>query len=196
MRRNENIISSDLQPQDMDAKREAYNILIKKYSKRLFDFGYRFCQDDELVKDCIQQLYLDLWNRGFNISQTDTIKSYLFKSIRNRVLREKSKWANNELLDDKYDFILDVGIEEKLIADSRDVELAEKIQKVINTLPPRQREILYLRFYEDLSMQQISTIMNINKQSVYNLLQKAYQNFRLDWVTLVFLLSYFPKRIN
>ena len=170
-----------------DHDRRAYTDMIQKYSKQLFDFGYRFCPDEDIVKDCIQQLYLDLWNRRFDISENSTIKSYLFKAIRNRVLREKDKWFKNEMLDDNYDFALELAIDSKLITDIANLELAEKVRKVIQTLPSRQREIIYLKFFEDLDIQQISSIMNINKQSVHNLLQKAYSSIRVDWSIMLLL---------
>lgn len=172
-----------------DADRRAYTELIKKYSKQLFDFGYRFCPDDDIVKDCIQQLYLDLWNRRFDISESSTIKSYLFKAIKNRVLREKNKWLKDELLDDNYDFVLEFGIDSKLIAETADRELAEKVKSVLQALPARQREIIYLKFFEDLDILQISNIMNINRQSAHNLLQKAYTSIRGDWAVLLFFIS-------
>lgn len=172
-----------------DYARRAYTDLIQKYSKQLFDFGYRFCPDEDIVKDCIQQLYLDLWNRRFDISESSTIKSYLFKAIRNRVLREKSKWLKNELLDEDYDFVLELAIDSKLITDTANLELAEKVRRAIQTLPSRQREIIYLKFFEDLDIQQISSIMNINKQSAHNLLQKAYNSIRVDWSVLLLLFA-------
>jgi RNA polymerase sigma factor (sigma-70 family) len=60
---------------------------------------------------------------------------------------------------------------------------------VLNGLPPRQREIMYLRFYENLDFENISQIMEISKQSVHNLLQKAYKNFRAEWVVLLIAFS-------
>ncbi|WP_316744988.1 sigma-70 family RNA polymerase sigma factor [Pedobacter antarcticus] len=186
----EKIIKENLpEPGQDDNERRAYTDLIKKYSKQLFDFGYRFCPDEDIVKDCIQQLYLDLWNRRFDISESSTIKSYLFKAIRNRVLREKSKWFKDELLDDDYGFVLEFAIDSKLITDTANLELAEKVRKAIQTLPARQREIIYLKFFEDLDIQQISSIMNINKQSAHNLLQKAYSSLRADWSVLLLLFA-------
>lgn len=179
--------SSEFRQDDLD--RHAYTELIKKYSKQLFDFGYRFCPDEDIVKDCIQQLYLDLWNRRFDISESSTIKSYLFKAIKNRVLREKNKWLKDEQLDDGYDFVLEFGIDSKLIAETEDRELAEKVRNVLHALPARQREIIYLKFFEDLDIQQISNIMNINKQSAHNLLQKAYASIRGDWAVWLFLIT-------
>jgi RNA polymerase sigma factor (sigma-70 family) len=186
---NDNTDPSDISANERGEQRREYDVLIRTYSKQLFDFGFRFCQDGEIVKDCLQQLYLDLWNRGFDVAHDRRIKSYLFKAIKNRVLREKEKWSKNSPIEEGYDFVLEFGAEMSMIALEGDRELAFKLQKILNELPPRQREIIYLKFYQGLDTDQISAIMGINPQSVHNLLQKAYQNIKLDWKVLLLLLS-------
>ena len=76
-----------------------------------------------------------------------------------------------------------------MITDLETMELGTRIKQVLNGLPPRQREIMYLRFYENLDFENISQIMEISKQSVHNLLQKAYKNFRAEWVVLLIAFS-------
>ncbi|EDM34209.1 putative RNA polymerase sigma factor [Pedobacter sp. BAL39] len=174
--------------------RDAYTEVINRYSKNLFDFGIRFCQDDDVVKDAIQQLFLDLWNKGFDLGQRDTLKAYLFKAIRNRVLREQAKWNKNQPLNDEHDFMLEFDIEHQMIAEATDLLLAEKVKCLLNTLPSRQREIIYLRFYEDLDIVQISDVMSINRQSAHNLLQKAYQKIRGDWQLVMFIFGVLQAR--
>ena len=175
----------------------AYTEIIKRYSITLFDFGIRFCQDEEIVKDCIQQLFLDLWNKSFDITERDTLKSYLFKAVRNRVIREKAKWQKNSVLTTVYEFMLEFGIESRIIALDSDLELAQKVKKLLNALPPRQREIIYLRFYEGLDIGQISNVMDINRQSAHNLLQKAYENIRGEWqLVLFFMCIWAAQRIQ
>lgn len=178
--------------------RAAYTKAINEYAKNLFNFGIRFCQDKEVVKDCIQQLFLDLWNRDFDLNGRDTIKAYIFKAMRNRVIREQAKWGKNLPLDEEHDFILEFGIESKLIAEATDREMAKKVKKLLDALPARQREIIYLRFYEGLDIAEISAIMNINAQSAHNLLQKAYQKIRVNWHAFLFVISllYCNENIN
>jgi RNA polymerase sigma factor (sigma-70 family) len=167
----------------------AFDRLIKKYSRPLFNFVSRFCQDRDLLKDCIQELFLELWNKRSSITQPVSVKWYLFKAVRNRVFREQTKWRRNEQLDDDYSFVLEFSIETKMIDHADDAELTKKIKKILETLPARQREIVYLRYYENLSYDEIAMIMNVNKQSVHNGLQKAYKNIRSEWGALLILLS-------
>jgi RNA polymerase sigma factor (sigma-70 family) len=167
----------------------AYTRLIKKYSKILFNYGFRICQDKDFLKDCIQDVFLELWNRRLKISPTQAVKWYLFKAVRLRIFREQSKWNRNEAPDENYTFLVEFNIESKMITDLETMELGTRIKQVLNGLPPRQREIMYLRFYENLDFENISQIMEISKQSVHNLLQKAYKNFRAEWVVLLIAFS-------
>lgn len=163
----------------------AYTKLMKAYSKTLFNYGFRICQDKDFLKDCIQDVFLELWNRRLKISSTPAVKYYLFKALRLRIFREQAKWNQGEPLDDNYGFVVEFNIETKMITDLETLELSARIQQVLNALPNRQREIIYLRFYEGLDFDNISQIMEISKQSVHNLLQKAYKSFRSEWLILI-----------
>lgn len=168
-----------------DGDEVAYTRLMQKYSRPLFNYGFRICQDKDFLKDCIQDVFLELWNRRLKISSTPAVKYYLFKAVRLRIFREQSKWNRGEPLDENYEFIAEFNIESKMITDLETIELSARIKQVLNALPPRQREIMYLRFYENLDFDNISQIMEISKQSVHNLLQKAYKNFRSEWLILL-----------
>ncbi|MDN5286171.1 MAG: sigma-70 family polymerase sigma factor [Mucilaginibacter sp.] len=187
---NDFITADDSELWDLfrDGDEVAYTRLIEKYSKPLFNYGYRICQDRDFLKDCIQDVFLELWNRRLRISPTPAVKWYLFKAVRLRIFREQSKWSRGEELHDDYQFLVEFNIESKMITDLENVELSVKIKQILNTLPPRQKEILYFRFYENLDFDSISQIMDISKQSVHNLLQKAYKNFRSEWIALLIVL--------
>lgn len=168
---------------------DAYNALMRRYTKSLINYGFRICQDRDFAKDCVQEVFLNLWRRRESQGPVQAVKSYLFRSIRFRIYRDSTLWQKNEDLNDKEHFAIEFDIETKLIEDVALQEMSLKIKKILNTLPPRQKEIMYLRFFENLSLDQISDTMNISKQSVNNLLQKAYKGFRSEWTLLLLVLS-------
>ena len=165
--------------------RTAYAYFIHSYSNSLFNYGYRIYADRDFVKDCVQEVFIELWNRRNSINETNSVKWYLFKSVRLRIFRDAPKWNRTTPLEEEYEFAVEFNIEHQLIIDLETQELSLRIKSVLNKLPGRQREIMYLRFYENLNFDEISAIMQINKQSVHNLLQKAYRNFRKDWSYLL-----------
>lgn len=173
--------------------RPSYNRLIQKYSNPLFNFGYRFCQDRNIVKDCIQELFLEIWDKRSRLNKPVSVKWYLFKALRNRIFREQARWTRNQPVEESYRFLLEFNIEEKMIDDAQSLELALKMKRVLERLPPRQREIIYLRFYENLDFEAIAQVMGISRQSVHNLLQKAYNSIRQKWAVLLLLTLLFGK---
>lgn len=168
--------------------REAFTLINKQYINSLFNYGYRICKDRDFVKDCVQDVFIELWNRRATINETQSVKWYLFKSVRMRIFRERPKWERTEMLSEDYQFTVEFNVESNLIAQLELEELSAKIKTILDGLPARQREIIYLRFYENLDLEEILEIMQISRQSVHNLLQKAYKNFRGEWNTLIFLL--------
>jgi RNA polymerase sigma factor (sigma-70 family) len=168
---------------------DAYTIIIQRYFKPMFIYAIRLSKDQDFVKDCIQDVFYNLWKRRENISHAESVKSYLFTAIRFRIYREQKKWNNFDELNDDYAFDAEISIEVKLIEDQNTVELKRKLETVLKNMPPRQKEILYLRFYENMDHGRIAQIMGLNQQVVYNLLHKSLLRLRKDWGVLLIVLS-------
>lgn len=167
----------------------AYTQLIQDYFKQMFAYGIRLNKDNDFVKDCIQDVFYDLWKRRAHIAQVKSVKSYLFTSVRNRIYREQKKWNTADEITDDYAFDAEINIEVKMIEDQNTAELKKRIEVILNNMPPRQKEMLYLRFYENMDHTKIAEIMGLNHQVVYNLLYKALLRLRKDWAMLPFLFS-------
>ena len=168
---------------------DAYTIIIQRYFKPMFIYAIRLSKDQDFVKDCIQDVFYNLWKRRENISHAESVKSYLFTAIRFRIYREQKKWNNFDELNDDYAFDAEISIEVKLIEDQNTVELKRKLETVLRNMPPRQKEILYLRFYENMDHGRIAQIMGLNQQVVYNLLHKSLLRLRKDWGVLLIIFS-------
>ena len=168
---------------------DAYTIIIQRYFKPMFIYAIRLSKDQDFVKDCIQDVFYNLWKRRENISHAESVKSYLFTAIRYRIYREQKKWNNFDELNDDYAFDAEISIEVKLIEDQNTVELKRKLETVLKNMPPRQKEILYLRFYENMDHGRIAEIMGLNQQVVYNLLRKSLLRLRKDWGVLLIVFS-------
>lgn len=161
-----------------EGNKDAYTLLLKKFANILFSYGHRYSKDEDFVKDCIQDVFFELWNRRENIKQTPCVKAYLFKSLRLRIFREQPKWRNTEFLEDSHLFEDWFNIEAHLIHEQNSKEIKAKLQIVLAGLSQRQKEILYLRFYEDIDHDHIGRIMGLSRQSVYNLLYRSIIGLR------------------
>lgn len=161
--------------------RRAYTQIIEHYIETLFNYGCRLSKDRDFVKDCVQDVFIALWKGHANISEAQSVKWYLFKSLRMRIYRESPKWDRTDQVPEDYHFAIEFNVESQWIKELEIEELSLKVKDVLNALPARQREVIYLRFFEDLEMEEVMDVMQLSRQSVHNLLQKAFKNFRADW---------------
>lgn len=153
---------------------EAFEQIFRHYYPSLLNYGLRFNKDDEEVKDCIQILFMNIWERKAFLGHSDSIRNYLLASLRRLILkRAKSNPLTIALDDDDTLFHVELSAEMKMIHDQTLKENVVSLQKAIQNLPARQKEALYLRFYNDQSFGEIALIMNISTRAVYKLIYKA-----------------------
>ena len=81
----------------------------------------------------------------------------------------------------EYDFFHEFSIERVIIEKQISEEKAERLRKTLSLLSKRQVEIIYLKYYQYLDHGQIAELMNISRQSVYNLLHEAIHQLRGLW---------------
>lgn len=160
---------------------EAFSGLMRAHYQDLYNYGTRFTRDEELVKDCIQDLFLTLWMNRLSISETSFVKYYLLKSLRHNLTRaiSRSRYFNHPG-EGHFENLFNgtQPLEADLIREEHLAELAKKMRKVLAALTRRQQEVIYLRFYMDADVEEIAEIMGLNRQSVYNLLHDALRKLR------------------
>ncbi len=165
--------------------KEAFNELIELYYPAMLNYGMRFQKDRELVKDCIQDLFLDIWKNRNSVGDVRTPKSYLLVSLRRKLLREvgRIRWFKEapEVSDD-YDFEVQFAIETYLINTEIQHEDLKKLKKSLAQLTKRQREAVYLRFYQELNYEDIADTMGINRHSAVNLVYEAIRFIKNNWI--------------
>jgi len=151
------------------------------YYSVLLNYGHKFTLNGYLIEESVQELFVKLWNTRKSLKATESVKHYLFKAFRSVLFRKLQKQAANvlERLDDeRYDFRIELAPDQRLIENESDTELRSKIEKALASLTPRQREAIYLRFYEDLSYEEISEILNLNIGGTYKLIYRALDRMK------------------
>jgi RNA polymerase sigma factor (sigma-70 family) len=156
----------------MEGDKNALAFIYNTYFPSLYRYGMKLCPDANLVKDCIHDLFTSVWLSRERLSATDSIRFYLLASLKRRISRQQG--LLNRLVSQSSVAMPFAGShEEVLIGEQADKERKEKLEKVIKSLPRRQREILYLRYYEGLDTQETAAIMSLSVSSAYVLLSKA-----------------------
>ncbi|UZR99747.1 RNA polymerase sigma factor [Chondrinema litorale] len=147
------------------------------YYKSLYNYTSQFTKDRNLIKDTIQDLFIELMQKRDKLSETTSIKFYLFRSIKNNLvakIRRNSKMNLQSNLLDGYDFSLSYSIEQIIINQQIDKENQLRINNALKVLTRKQREIIYYYFFEELKMEEIAVLMDFtNQKSAQNLLYKS-----------------------
>ncbi|SFU47915.1 RNA polymerase sigma factor, sigma-70 family [Porphyromonadaceae bacterium KHP3R9] len=155
----------------------AFSFIYREQVKYLFTYGSHFTNDEELVKDCIQEVFARLFHRADKLGETTNIRFYLCLALRNEIWMEyrRRKRLPLSAMDELpflANFYLESPEEEPL------QQHLEKIVETINLLPHRQKEIIYYRYIEELSYEQICRIMGLKYQSAVNLVQRSLKKIR------------------
>ncbi|AXE17243.1 sigma-70 family RNA polymerase sigma factor [Runella rosea] len=171
----------------------AFSVLFERYYRSLINYGNSLSSYPERVQDCVQDVFVNLWLYRNTLSDNVVIKAYLLSSVRKRIARlhERDTIFRQTAPLDAVQFSLDFSIEDQLIADEETSAQVSQLNRLINALPPRQKEALYLRYHQGLTIEQIGEMLDINHQSVSNLLHRCIQHLRKEWkgdLTLLFLL--------
>ncbi|MBT29075.1 MAG: RNA polymerase subunit sigma [Thalassobius sp.] len=158
----------------------AFEKIFNDHIRILYKYGSRFTTDSALVEDCIQELFLDLWNKRDRIGDTDSVKRYLLGALRRRIIRKlQQKTPLNSHVDtENYDFQLEANLEEILINSELQDEKRRKVTQAFEKLSKRQKEVIYLKYYQELSYKEIEEALGINYQSVRNLLHNALKSIK------------------
>lgn len=159
----------------------AFEILYRKYFKALSLYGLRICQDHELIENAIQDLFIDLWRRRAFLSEVDNVKFYLIKSLRNQLIRNSQKdiLENSEDVNDFLDYLGSLSIEQTIVQEESEELRNGKIKEAISKLSSRQKEVVHLRYFQNLSLDEISNLIVLPKQVVKKLLSKSYAVLRV-----------------
>jgi RNA polymerase sigma factor (sigma-70 family) len=153
----------------------AYEQIYRTYLPTLYNYGCKICPEESLVLDSIQELFITLLETRTKLSETNSIKFYLLKSLKTTLIRTLEKQKKRKDKENKAGFEVSFYFDENF-DNNIDEGQIEKLKQALESLSPRQKEAITLRFYDNLSFEEIGEIMNIEVSSVYKILYKAIDN--------------------
>jgi RNA polymerase sigma factor (sigma-70 family) len=170
--------------------KESFACIYNMYVDALFNYGTKICKDENLVKDAIQDIFVDLYlKRKNNKTDPGNLKYYLILAIKRNLIKKIKR--NRRLVEETTDDLLfepEYSIEKVLIEKEEETELTRNIQKMVKNLPSKQKEALYLHFNESLPYPEIARIMNISVESVRKQVYRALKKMRELFESQAFIL--------
>jgi len=164
----------------ISGNKKSFEDLYNQYFQALINYGFRITKNENLIEDAVQELFISIWNNRTNLSEVNEVKFYLFRSLKNRILRqlEKDIFDKSENVDVYLDFLISISEEQKKIDSEQFDANLDTLQRAIAHLPLRQQEVINLKYYHDFTLDEIAKLMDVNKQSVSNLLFRSYAILR------------------
>lgn len=181
-----------VQKDDKEAFAELYNLFIDD----LYRYGSKLSPDEGMVKDSIQEVFLDLYDKRKKSNITRNLRLYLIVALKRVLIRKLQKYRRLEKRDinDVDMFEVQYSFEEQYMEEEASTLVLEKVKKIITDLPAKQKEIIYLRFNLSLEYAEISLMLGISVESVRKQVYRAIKSVResIDYpdLLLLFLLSY------
>ncbi len=146
----------------------------------LYNYGLKLVKDKNLVKDCIQNLFIEIWDAKHRLGNVKSIKSYLIKSLRRKVISETVR--GRKLYDNaKFTITSEPMVQAKAhsLAEKQEFDLQKQhLKEAVKKLTDRQREIIYLKYYALLSYAEIAEIMSLSSKGTYKLMGRAIHFLR------------------
>lgn len=171
---------------------DAYIYIYNKYAQAMFTYGIQFTSDKEIVKDCIHDVFVKIHSDRQKLQTTTNIKFYLFVALKNTLYNTFRKHVPLSPLEFSNDTLTDSSTaEDALLLEEAEQQKKQQLTDLLEILSPRQKEVLYYRYIEELSFEEIETLMQINYQSIQNLIHRSFKKIRKTFPDLlVFYLLY------
>ncbi|WP_379945382.1 RNA polymerase sigma factor [Echinicola jeungdonensis] len=152
------------------------------YANMLYNFGCQICSDHNRVKDSLQDFFIYLREKREKLGPTNSIKPYLLKAFKRRVLEDMKK--NHKLMTHGEDFYfkkfpVELSFETKFIQQQFENEQLNQLSVALEKLGEKEREAVYYFYYEGLTYEQIGEIMGFSHiSSARRLIYRALSQLR------------------
>ena len=157
--------------------KSALSHIFSQHFQSMFQYGIRFKDDPEFIKDCIQDVFYLLIKSGRQLGATNNIRFYLLKALKNVILKKVEKDKKYKLIEISA-FNSTFSLEEEILEKENITSKEKAIANALNSLSNRQREIIYLRFECEMEYEQICEIMDLKSDSARKLVFRAIKLIR------------------
>jgi RNA polymerase sigma factor (sigma-70 family) len=161
----------------------AFEQLYSFYINDLLNYGNKLTSETSLLKDCIHDVFIELWKYRNTVADAVNPKFYLFKSLRNKIFKSTNAipiFITNKNIDDLFEAAGADMPDYMLLQSEEEVANTELLRVLLGKLTARQREAIHLHYYHNFSYEEMTHLMGMNYQSVLNLIQRALKTLRQE----------------
>lgn len=160
-----------------EGDQQAFAEVYRFYYKRFYNYGRKFTDNESLIEDATQETLMTVWDKRQKLSTIEYISTYFYTSFRHTLFGKLTQ-HRKIVLGDRADDGPEFSIDQVIIAKEADAVIKEKLQKALATLTTRQREAIFLRFYEGSSYEEVASVLNITTKATYKIMARALQQLK------------------
>jgi RNA polymerase sigma-70 factor (ECF subfamily) len=150
--------------------------LYRAYYVNMVNFGVKTTGNRELTTDCITQVLIKLWDKRAALPDVTNIRAYLLTCLKNELLAElkntdKIRSGNRQFIQESP--LAEISYEEYLIQAQVDLDVKDELKRALSHLTKRETQLLQMKFFEDLSYEEIASRCHISKRTAYNIIHEC-----------------------
>lgn len=163
--------------------KESFSIIYYRYFNDLFNYGLKISGDENITKDCLQEMFTTLWFTKEKLGDVKAIKFYLLKCFRRSLIvflkkSKKEKFFNLSFSQTQPN--LSFSTEDFIVVEETLRMKRERLTKILNSLPRRRKEAIYLKYFKELTYEEIAAVMSLSEKAVINHVYKAFKVIKSD----------------
>jgi len=166
---------------------QSFTAIFNLHFDGLFNYGVKITGRKDLVEDSIQEVFFRIWKNNIDLNSVSNIKAYLFKALRRQLLNILELKINHPVSEETTENVgVEYSPEDFMIDNQTEDENRNLVITALNNLPEKQREAIYLRYFEELSFAEVAAVMNINIQSAKNDVFRGLDTLKKMFILMLF----------
>lgn len=171
--------TTELVHNEQNKDMKSFNELYDLHVDLLYNYGSKLTTDTELLKDCIQDIFVKMYHKLDELQQIQNVKSYLLISLKNKLCDESRRRVHVSDLDvTELHLTSGKSVEHDYITEEVSSHSKNRIAKLLNNLSPRQRVAIELYYIQEKDYDDICEILELNYQSARNLIHRGVAKLR------------------
>ncbi len=158
--------------------KEAYSEAYIFYYKKLINYGKKLTNDTAMIEDSIDEVFIMIWTNRENLHSILSPPAYIFSSFRNNIFKKIKALKKIQFSEAEEEIEIEFSIDSIIIQKETDLEMKARLLNAVQQLTSRQREAIFLRFYEGLTYVEIASIMKISVKATYKIMARALNQLK------------------
>ena len=156
----------------------------------LLSYGVQLSRSNEIAKDAINDVFVDIWDNRLKLKPVENVRAYMFACIRRKIAHSAIIQRKISSLPDwqRVNVQIDLSHEEILMAMQRSDEIRRSVQRALEKLTDRQRELIQMKYFKGLDYRQIESETGISMKTAYNTIYNAMKILAYELKDILFTL--------